>query len=88
MENLEADLPSCALQKADALAIMHSEARIDAADVEFALGGAPFLTLEPPPAVTELTNMEISSSTDIDAVQSNTSVSHMWLLDFNECQPI
>ena len=65
-----------------------SEARIDAADVEFALGGASVFTLEPPPAVTELTNMKGSSSTDVAAVQPNASGSHMWLLDFNECQPV
>lgn len=65
---------------------MNLEARIDAADVEFALGGAPFLTLEPPPALTELTNMKDSSSRGVDAVQPYASVPRLWLLDFDACQ--
>ncbi len=75
---------------ADALAIMHWEARIDAADAEFVLGGAPRLAQEPLPAVAKLKLLKEGSSTGVGAVQGQgqAAATHMWLLDFNQCQPL
>lgn len=88
MEDLGLDTLDYALPMADALAIMHWKARIDAADVEFVLGGAPCLAQEPLPAVAELKKLKEGSSTYVDPVQSQAAATHMWLLDFNQCQPI
>ena len=54
VEDLRLDTSHCALQVADSLAILHWDARTDAADVEFILGGAPCLAQEPLPAVARL----------------------------------
>ena len=88
MEDLELDCSYYALQMADALAIMHWEAQIDAADVEFVLGGPPCLARDPLPALEKLKQLEKNSTTGVDAVQSQAAATHMWLLDFNQCQPI
>ncbi len=73
---------------ADALAIMHWEARIDAADVEFVLGGDPCRAQEPLPAVAKLKLSKEDSSTGVDAVQGQAAATHLWPLDFNQCQPL
>lgn len=88
MEDLELDCSYYALQMADVLAIMHWEAQIDAADVEFVLGGPPCLARDPIPALEELKRLERDSTTGVDAVQPQAAATHMWLLDFNQCQPI
>ena len=88
MEDLELDSSYYALQMADVLAIMHWEAQIDAADVEFVLGGPPCLARDPIPALGKLKQLEKDSTTGVDAVQPQAAATHMWLLDFNQCQPI
>ena len=88
MEDLELDSSYYALRMADVLAIMHWEAQIDAADVEFVLGGPPCLAQDPIPALEKLKQLEKDSTTGVDAVQSQAAATHMWLLDFNQCQPI
>lgn len=88
MEDLGLDTAHYALQMADSQAIMYWDARIDAADVEFVLGGAPGVAQEPLPAVAELKRLKEDSSTNVDAVQSQAAATQMWLLDFNQCQPL
>ena len=88
MEDLALDSSYYALQMADVLAIMHWEAQIDAADVEFVLGGPPCLARDPIPALEKLKQLEKDSTTGVDAVQSQAAATHMWLLDFNQCQPM
>ncbi|KAL9068341.1 MAG: hypothetical protein Q9161_006264 [Pseudevernia consocians] len=88
VEDLRLDTSHYALQVADSLAIMHWDARIDAADVEFILDAAPCLAQEPLPAVARLKRLKENSSTIVDAVQSQAAATHMWLLNFNQCQPL
>lgn len=53
-EDLRLDTLYHALEMADALAIMHWEARIDAADIRLVFGGAHCLAQEPLPTVAVL----------------------------------
>ena len=62
--------------------------RRGAADVEFILGGAPCLAQEPPPKRATLKEMDEGSSTFLDPVQLQSAATHIWLLDFNQCQSI
>ena len=70
MQDLGLDTKGYAYTMAHALATMHWKVQIDAADVEFVLGGRPSLAHGPIP------------STAYD------KVTHVWLLDFNQCQPM
>ena len=88
MEDLELDSSYYAFQMADVLAIMHWEAQVDAADVEFVLGEPPCLTRDPIPALEELKQLERDSTMGVDTVQSKAAATHIWLLDFNQCQPM
>ena len=82
MQQLGLDTRSFALAMADALAVMHWHAHIDAADVEFVLGSAPRLDLIRI-IETKETRMEHGKVSDED--QPNV---RLWLLDFNQCQDI
>lgn len=72
METLGLDASSYAETMADALALMHWGARIDANDVEFVL--APPRQVEPPP----------SSTFHSDYLGAHS----MWILDFDCCRPL
>lgn len=90
MEAIGLDTKAFASAMADTLAILHWEARIDAADIEFVLGGAPCLTHKPLPKLEHLRHLAADTSTDTTTPNPGTGapVTHLWLLDFNQCQPI
>ncbi|MCJ1460362.1 hypothetical protein MMC28_010742 [Mycoblastus sanguinarius] len=88
MQGLGLDTETFAFAMAEALAVMHWEAKIDAADVEFVLGGAPCLTHDPLPMLRELQCLQDNSSTSLGTLGLEAAVTHIWLLDFNQCQPI
>ena len=90
MEDIGLDTMAFASAMADTLAILHWEAKIDAADVEFVLGGAPCLTHKPLPRFEQLQHLAANTSTDTTVPDpgAGAPVTHMWLLDFNQCQPI
>lgn len=72
MEDLHLEVCTFAFAMADALAVMHWDAHIDARDVEFVLGSAP--TNSPSPHTTTQTYNFLRRSV------------HLWLLDFNQCR--
>ena len=85
MHELGLDTASYAIAMAEALAVMHWNAKIDAADVEFVLGGPPSLTHVPLPSSEQtLTSKNLPSFIS----GSGSEGTHIWLLDFNQCQPI
>lgn len=85
MEDLGLDTIDYAFPMADTLAIMHWEARIDAAAVEVVFGGALCLAQEPLPDLAKLKELKEGSSTYVDPVQFQAAAPHMWLLGFNQC---
>ena len=90
MEEIGLDTKAFASAMAETLAILHWEARIDAADTEFVLGGAPCLTHKPLPKFEQLRHLTVDTSTDTTTPHHGTGApgTHLWLLDFNQCQPI
>lgn len=88
MQDLGLDTAPYAIAFAEALAMMHWEAKIDAADVEFVLGGPPCLTHKTVPSLQTLQQLKATPPADLPMSQSDTGVTHIWLLDFNQCQPI
>ena len=88
MEDLGLNIAEYAVAMADALAIMHWQAQIDAHGVQFVLGGAPCFAKEPLAAVAELKELKKGSSTHVNPLQSQAAATHMWMFDFNQCQPM
>ncbi|MCJ1245683.1 hypothetical protein MMC30_002887 [Trapelia coarctata] len=84
LEELQLDKTSHARAMATAFAIMHWNAKTDAADVEFVLGS--------PPSELHLSAAEIAAlppRTDIGTyLASKQKAAHLWLLDFNRCDTI
>ena len=72
---------------ADALAILHWEAKIDAEDVEFVLGSRPVAAYHEAPSLHELEKLDCENGTSQKQNFERRSV-HMWVLDFNRCQVI
>lgn len=88
MQELRLDIKGYATAMAEALAIMHWKAKIDAADVEFVLGGAPCLTHKALPGAENFTDLPVNHAKIVPIFQLETGATHIWLLDFNQCQPI
>ncbi len=88
MQELELDTQHFACLMAETLAILHWQVQIDAADVEFVLGGAPSLSHAPLPAYQKLQELGSNTSTIANTVAQGAGTTHLWLLDFNQCQPI
>ena len=91
MEDLGLDIMEYAQRMADALAVMHWHAQIDADDVEFVLGGrlAPPVTSSLPSAEelkTWLANTH--SDTVSQQIYPQPPGNGLWLLDFNRCHEI
>lgn len=86
MQDLGLETHQYAMAMAEALAMMHWEARIDAADVEFVLGGPPSLIHRPVPSLQILQQSKATSPTEVAMSQSQAGATHIWLLDFNQCQ--
>lgn len=87
MEELSNDTGGLGLAMADALAIVHWKVKVDAADVEFVPGGSP-ATHESLRGFDLLEQLPQDSSTNRIKGQSEAATTCMWLLDFNQCQPI
>ncbi len=90
MEDLNLDVHALARRMADALAVMHWHAKIDADDVEFVLGSLlPLVITARPPKAGDLKNMLSNSNTSVSGetylIQPSVG---MWLLDFNRCHEI
>jgi hypothetical protein len=84
MEHMGLDTFMYAKIMAQALAVLHWQARVDANDVEFVLGSAP--KLRAPASAAEMKN---SSPNDIKFLGQVLDFNHrsigIWLLDFNQC---
>jgi hypothetical protein len=84
MERIGLETKAFALAMAEALALLHWKAGLDANDVEFVLGSTPALTGNP--------SCEDVSATDKDSAGNlwQLDLEHrtisVWLLDFNECK--
>ena len=87
MEELDLDVRTFATEMADALAVMHWVAEIDADDVEFVLGNAPTRLDAVIPDFKELVQMPGRTSTMGQANFEQRSI-HLWVLDFNRCHKI
>lgn len=85
MEELQLETEAYAMDMADALAVLHWIAKIDADDVEFVLGGAPRNLGVRVPDDEELSRMPPNSTT-FGPVNFQRRAVHLWLLDFNRCQ--
>jgi len=84
LDELKLDQNSYARAMATALAIMHWNAKTDAADVEFVLGSPPstlFLS------AAEITALPPRTNTETHLASKQRAV-HLWLLDFNRCSTI
>ncbi|KAK0130439.1 hypothetical protein ONS96_000958 [Cadophora gregata f. sp. sojae] len=90
MNDLGLDVATFAITMANALAVLHWEVKIDAADVEFVLGSAPTEGHVRAPPYAELMKMKPDSSTYIigGGMTFHQRVVHLWLLDFNMCKEI
>lgn len=88
MQVLGLDTTRYAVAMAEALAIMHWETKIDAADVELVLGGAPCLTYKPPPNPDQVLALQEHFPITPVASDSGYKAAYIWLLDFNQCQPM
>lgn len=90
MEALNLDINHFAEIMANALAVLHWEVKIDAADVEFVLGSAPTETHHRAPTFEQLKKMKPDSSTYSigSGLTFYARVVHLWLLDFNRCKEI
>ncbi|PVH77401.1 hypothetical protein DL98DRAFT_550626 [Cadophora sp. DSE1049] len=90
MKDLGLDVATFATTMANALAILHWQVKIDAADVEFVLGSAPTESHVRAPSHAELKKMDPDSSTYVigGGLTFHQRVVHLWLLDFNQCKEI
>lgn len=87
MQDLQLDTTQYAVAMAEALAIMHWKVKIDAANVEFVLGGQPHPDRKAHYKYEQILGLRNPHSIPSE-VQSGVIRMHMWLLDFNQCQPI
>ena len=88
MQDLGLDTTTYALAIAEALAIMHWKTKIDAADVEFVLGGPPCLTHVPLPTCQQILELQGGASISTPTSHFMPGATQIWLLDFNQCQPL
>ena len=91
MEALDLEVLGLAERMADALAVMHWCARIDADDVEFVLGSRPPAPIRAAlPGASLLREMQPNSDTSSPSQDFNprTPNTGLYLLDFNRCHPI
>ncbi len=85
MEQLKLDTPYYARLMAQALAIIHWRANLDANDVEFVFGNSPLVNAPPTPKELRTMNKDEAATTFISDFHHRTV--SVWLLDFNLCQP-
>ncbi|KAG7005532.1 hypothetical protein G7Y79_00019g047120 [Physcia stellaris] len=88
MQKLTIDTSRFISSIAEALAIMHWVAKVDAADVEFVLGSAPsFAHITSTPTFEQLQKLPPNSSTHRLHDFTHRTL-HVWLLDFNLCKQL
>ena len=89
MEKLGLEVDELAAMMADALAVLHWEAKIDADDVELVLGSAPTNLYNQVPKFAELERLPANSNVGVPPRHNFQKRSvHLWLLDFNMCSKI
>ncbi|MCJ1475007.1 hypothetical protein MMC13_003667 [Lambiella insularis] len=88
MEELGLDVTAFTDTMADALAVLHWEAKIDAEDVEFVLGGRPTAIFNEAPSFHELEKNTDWMTGTISMPKLDKRAVYMWVLDFNRCQQI
>ena len=86
MQDLGLDTTQYALAMPEALAVIHWKAKIDAAGVEFVLGGPPCLTHFPVPSSQQILELQGRACISTTMSHSVSGAMHKWLLDFNQCQ--
>ncbi|RAK82036.1 zinc finger protein [Aspergillus fijiensis CBS 313.89] len=94
IQELELDADAYASSMADALAILHWHARIDAMDVEFVLGSTPFdlNAVRRPVPLRDVMRLRTGSSTLERATNRvpnfKKRIVSLWMLDFDACRAI
>ncbi|RAH64703.1 zinc finger protein [Aspergillus aculeatinus CBS 121060] len=94
IQELELDADAYASNMADALAILHWHARIDAMDVEFVLGSTPFdlNAVRRPVPLRDVMRLRAGSSTLERATNRvpnfKKRIVSLWMLDFDACRAI
>ncbi len=89
MEDLDVDIDALAESMADALALMHWAAKIDADDVEFVLGSASTQITIKCPTVAEIRKLPAKTTTFTPGeLKFLQRLIHLWLLDFNKCKSL
>ncbi|MCJ1439521.1 hypothetical protein MMC27_008915 [Xylographa pallens] len=88
MEELGLDVPAFTNIMADALAVLHWEAKTDAEDVEFVLGSRPVAIYNEAPSAHEIQKKDGKIIGTIKKQNFGRRSVHMWVLDFNRCQSI
>ena len=86
MIELDLDVNAYATTMADALAVLHWRAKVDARDVEFVLGSSPLQSHNKLPASEVLEKKEPGSRTSLSTTgfEFRKRKVDMWLLDFNQ----
>ncbi|KAL9104877.1 MAG: hypothetical protein Q9163_000194 [Psora crenata] len=87
MEELGLEVELFTKYLADALALLHWVALIDADDVEFVLGSTATIIHTKSPKAAVLAKLPPNSTT-IGPVDFKKGAIHLWLLDFNRCHAI
>ena len=88
MEQLNLDFEDFAIQMADALAVVHWKAKLDAYDVEFVLGSAPNVSINTDaPSLEALRKMPPGTTTipSGNGFDFEHRIIHLWMIDFNQC---
>ena len=89
MENTGLDTKQFAVAMGETLTILRWDAKIDAAGVEFVLGGSSSSINKPLPSSEELRRLGWNTSNPCaGAFGSEAAVTHLWLLDFNVDQAV
>jgi hypothetical protein len=84
MEHLNLDLDTYAKTIAQALAVLHWKAGVDANDVEFVLGSTPQISQQP--SISELQLAQKDTAARLYIADFKHRTISVWLLDFNQCK--
>ncbi|KAJ9612255.1 hypothetical protein H2200_003852 [Cladophialophora chaetospira] len=86
MEQLGLDTAFFAKVLAEALAVLHWKAKVDADDVEFVLGRAPVTNMPPTAANLEVWGRDSPAGREFLEFDCQQRRMGVWLLDFNQCK--
>ncbi|KAF2648151.1 hypothetical protein K491DRAFT_708864 [Lophiostoma macrostomum CBS 122681] len=91
-QELKLNTNDYATAMADAMAVLHCKARIDAMDIEFVVGSAPSEIQRAGKALTsaQIENLPPGKSTFelVNGKDFTRRIHSLWILDFDACQPI